>query len=156
MTGGDDPLAAIMHGDVVPISEMFADRFGADGIVERDIVEGLVRKHHAPTEGIVRAVALEHGDVVRRIVQLDADCGIEPCGTAAKASDLHATVHGQTFSSKLQANCLRIASRMALATSYFKLKYLTLKLCEAVRRRLSPARRSCIMALDYQASSSQD
>jgi len=53
---------------------------------------------------------------VRRIAQLDADCGIEPCRAAAKASDLHVDTATPN------------AANMALVANYFKLKCLILKL----------------------------
>src|SRR5271168_3005774 len=83
------PLPAIMHRDVVPIGKVRADRRGADRIVDGDVVEGFVGKHHAPSERIIGAVALEYGDIVRGIAQLHADGEIETSRAAAEASDLH-------------------------------------------------------------------
>ena len=89
VAGGDDLLAAIMHRDVVPIGEMAADFAGAERIVLGEVLEGLVGQHHAPAEGVVRLVALEHGDVVRGVAQLHADREIKARRAAAEASDLH-------------------------------------------------------------------
>ncbi len=85
-----DSLTAIVHRDVVPISEMGADRRSADRIVGGDVVECLVGKHHSPAERIVRPVALEYGDVVRGVAQLHADREIKPRRAAAEARNLHA------------------------------------------------------------------
>src|SRR5690242_6844592 len=90
VAGGDDPFAAIMNGDVVPIGKMLADRLRADRIVRGDIVEGLVGEHDAPAKRVVGPIALEYRHIMRGVAQLDADCGIEPCRAATEASDLHA------------------------------------------------------------------
>ena len=69
---------------------MAADGFGADWIIDGNIVEGLVGEHHAPAERIVRPIALEHGNVVRCVAQLHADREIKARRAATDASDLHA------------------------------------------------------------------
>src|SRR5262249_53879446 len=91
MPGRYDPLPAIMHGDIVPICKATADGLRTDGIILRQVVQCLVGKNNAPTERIVRTIALEHSDLVRRVAQLHADREIETCGSAAEACDLQAT-----------------------------------------------------------------
>ncbi len=91
MAGRDNALAAIIDGDVVPIGEVRSDRFGTDGIVGGEIGERLVGEHDAPAEGVVGPIALDDGDVMRRIAQLHADREIKARRAATDARNLHAT-----------------------------------------------------------------
>ena len=68
------------------------DRRGARRVVLPEILERLVGEDHAPAEGVVGAVALEHEDVVRRIAQLHRDREIQPGRAAADAHDPHAGI----------------------------------------------------------------
>jgi hypothetical protein len=87
--GGESALAAIVHGNVVPIGEVAADRHGADRIVGGDVLQRLLRQDHAPAERVVRAIALDHGDVVGGVAQLGADREIEARRSAAEARNFH-------------------------------------------------------------------
>ncbi len=57
-------LAAMYYINVVPDLEA-----GGDGAIRfrvglLQMFQGLPRKHHAPTERVIRAIAFEHGDVM--------------------------------------------------------------------------------------------
>ena len=77
--------------DVVPVLKGVLDRGRALGVVLPQVVEGLVGEDHAPAEGVVGAVALEHQHLVRRVAQLHRDRKVQPGRPAADAHDLHAT-----------------------------------------------------------------
>ena len=64
--------------------------FGRDGIVGREVLDGLVGEDDAPAEGDAGRVALEHLDLVRGVAKLHRDREIEAGGPAADAGDLHA------------------------------------------------------------------
>ncbi len=81
--------AAVMHGDVVPIDEGVADRRRADRIVGVEIAERVLRQHHAPAEGVVRPVALEHHDLVRGIAQFQRNREIKPARAAPQNCRTH-------------------------------------------------------------------
>ena len=86
----DDAIAAIVHRYVVPIGEMLADGFCAQRIVAGEIIERLIGQHHAPAEGVVGTVTLDHGNVMCGIAQLHADREIKACRPTAEARNLHA------------------------------------------------------------------
>ena len=77
VAAGDLHRAAVVDGDVVPVGEVVADRLRADRIVAGQILERLVGQHDAPAERVVRLVALDDGDLVRRITRLQRDREIE-------------------------------------------------------------------------------
>jgi hypothetical protein len=87
-TGGD-AAALEVDVDVVPVSELGEDRVGTHRVVGAEVVERLVGEDHAPAEGVVGSVALDHDHLVRRVAQLHRDGEVEPCRAAAKAGDLH-------------------------------------------------------------------
>ena len=89
VAGGGDLLAAVMHGDVIPIGKMAADGFRACGIVGGKIVEGFIGKYHAPAECVVVAIALEYGDVGIGLAKLQRDRKVESRGTSSQTCDLH-------------------------------------------------------------------
>ena len=81
--------AAIEYGDVVPIDERAPDRFGALGVAALQVGKRFVGQHHAPAEGVIRAVALDNHDVVTRIAQLHGDGEIEPGGPSTETGNAH-------------------------------------------------------------------
>jgi hypothetical protein len=89
VTGRHRALALVDHRDVVPVGEVFADPGGAHRVVGGEIVERLVRQNDAPAERVVRPVALETGDLVRRIAALHRDREVEAGRTGAEDSNLH-------------------------------------------------------------------
>ena len=102
---GDGPVPLLDHRDVVPVGKMAADRLGRLGVVLLHLRERIVRQHHAPAEGVVGLVALEHHDLVRRIAQLHRDREIETGGSAAQTNDSH-ILHLRT-----DFDCLRSYAR---------------------------------------------
>ena len=107
VAAGDRPLSPVVDGDIVPVSEMRADRLGAFRVVPPEVVERLVGEDHAPPEGVVRAVALEDGDLIRRIAELHADREIQSRRTAAEACRLHASLRKLTgFTHTFPATCI--------------------------------------------------
>ena len=78
--------------DVIPVGEMVTDHLLADRIVAFEIRHCLIRKDHPPAEGVVGAVALVNGNVVRGVAQLHRNCEVEPGGASAQYSDLHDSV----------------------------------------------------------------
>ncbi len=63
---GDDRIP-IVHRDIVPIDEIFANEFRAFGVIGLQVAERLVGEHDAPAESVVRPVALDHDHLVRGI-----------------------------------------------------------------------------------------
>src|SRR5262249_29726707 len=82
-------LALEMDLDIVPVGEVGTDLGRALGVVRLQVVQRLLRQHHAPAEGVVRAVALDDADPVRGIAALHRDREIEAGRPAAYADDAH-------------------------------------------------------------------
>jgi hypothetical protein len=80
------------HLDVVPVVERIANQCGRGRIGGTQVVQRLVRQHHAPAKGVERAVALHHRDAVGGILLLHQQGEIEACGTAANAEDVHVKI----------------------------------------------------------------
>ena len=59
--GGADTARPLNHRlDIVPMVEGALDRVGEAAVPRAHIVHGGVREHHAPAEGVVGPVALDH------------------------------------------------------------------------------------------------
>ena len=86
--GGDD-AALEMDVDVVPMREAVEDFLLARRIGAFQVAQRLVGEHHAPAERVVGAVALDHGDAVRRIAPFHLDGEIQARRPAADADDPH-------------------------------------------------------------------
>jgi 4-hydroxybenzoyl-CoA thioesterase len=87
MTTGTHHRAAKMHVDIVPVIKT-----GGDGVMRLRVgvakpLHGLVGKHHAPTEGIARPIALDDLDPCPWQVLLELNGGIQTRRAAAKADD---------------------------------------------------------------------
>ena len=89
VAAGDGAGALELHRDVVPVGEVLADRRGADRVVGSEVAERLVRQHHAPAEGVVGLVALEHHHLVGGVAQLHGDGEIEAGRATPEACDAH-------------------------------------------------------------------
>ena len=50
---------------------------------------GGIGKNHAPAKGVVRLVALQHGDAVFRVPQFHEQPKIQACWPTAQAHDVH-------------------------------------------------------------------
>src|SRR5690606_30832531 len=75
--------------DVVPVVERVAYGLRRYRVGLAKVVHGGVGKHHAPAKRVVRAVALDDGDIVGRILQLHEQAEIQAGGPTAQADDLH-------------------------------------------------------------------
>ena len=59
------------------------------GVGRLQVAQRLVAEHHAPAEGVERAVALDHRDLERRVLPLHQQREVQAGGAAADADDLH-------------------------------------------------------------------
>ena len=82
-------VAADVHLDVVPVVEGVEDLRRGVRVGSLQVAERLVGEHDAPAEGVVGPVALDHGDVVRRVLALHQKREIQAGRAAADADDLH-------------------------------------------------------------------
>ena len=73
--------------DVVPVVERLADQRGGFGVGHAQVAQRLVGEHHAPAEGVKRAIALHHGDGQCRVAPLHEKGEIQPGRPAADAQD---------------------------------------------------------------------
>ncbi len=94
-----DHAATVVHVDVVPVHEVVGDGpvrrlVGALHLRDRGVAE-----HDAEAERVVRAVPLEHHDLVRGIGALHEDREVQPGRTAADAHDLQARASCVSFAS---------------------------------------------------------
>src|SRR5689334_12795062 len=96
--------------------ELVGDDLGGDRVVGLKVLDGLVRKNHAPAKRYARRVAFEHGDVVGGIPQLHRNREIEPGWTGADAGNLHATRHRSSRSSLPNARA-QVSMRISLIQS---------------------------------------
>ena len=85
VTAAAHAAAAVMDFDVVPMIEGGADFLGRHGVGLAQIVQGGVGKHHAPAEGVVGAVALDHGDLAAGVAQLHEQAEIQARGASTYA-----------------------------------------------------------------------
>ena len=92
MTARAHRLAAIVHRDVVPVDEDFADERRALRIVGFEIGERFVGQHHAPAERVVRPIALDDDNLVRGVPPLQRDREVEPAGAAAETNRAHCRI----------------------------------------------------------------
>ncbi len=85
---GDDPIAHV-DVDVVPVGQRGRDPGEGVGVGGAEVDHRLVGEHHAPAEGVVAAVALEHGDVGVGTGLLEQQGDVQPGRAAADDRDLH-------------------------------------------------------------------
>ena len=69
-----------------------ADQRGGVRVSLLQVVQGLVAQHHAPAKSVVGAVALDHGDLVRRVLLLHEQSEIQTSGPTANAQDVHVSI----------------------------------------------------------------
>ena len=70
----------IVDLDVVPVGERAADRLVGLAVGLREALQRRVGEDHAPAEGVVRAVALEDGDLVRGVGLLHEEREVQARG----------------------------------------------------------------------------
>ena len=78
-----------MHLDVVPMVKGLFDFLRRNGVPGLHVLHGLVREDHSPTKGVIRLVALDHGDVVRGVEFFHQQGEIQSGWPATDAYDLH-------------------------------------------------------------------
>ena len=76
--------------DVVPVVKGLLDGGGGGWVPLAHVLHGGIRKHHAPAEGVVRLVALDHGDVMCRVLHFHQQAEIQACWPTPDTDDLHA------------------------------------------------------------------
>lgn len=68
--------------DVVPVGEVVGNCAESGLVCQAEVLESLVREHHAPTECVVGVVALDYGDFIRRVALFEKQCRVEACRSA--------------------------------------------------------------------------
>ncbi|MNM71291.1 hypothetical protein D3C81_829520 [compost metagenome] len=86
---GADGAAADMDVDVVPVVEGGIDLGSAVRVGLLEVVHGGVGEHHAPAESVVRPVALDHDDLVGRVLQFHQQAEVQPGRSAANTKHSH-------------------------------------------------------------------
>ncbi|MNT31111.1 hypothetical protein D3C72_1669350 [compost metagenome] len=89
MAAGADGAPADMDVDIVPVVEGRVDLGRADRVGLLQVVHGGVREHHAPAESVVRPVALDHDDLVGRVLQFHQQAEVQPGRSAANTKHSH-------------------------------------------------------------------
>ncbi|MCY1222964.1 hypothetical protein D9M72_350730 [compost metagenome] len=89
MAAGADGAPADVDVDIVPVVEGRVDLGGADRVGFLQVIHGGVREHHAPAEGVVGPVALDHDDLIGRILQLHQQAEIQPCRATTNTKHSH-------------------------------------------------------------------
>ena len=84
-----DHRALEVQLDVVPVVERALDLRGADRVTAPHVVHRGVGEHDPPAEGVVRLVALDHGDLVAGLLQLHQQAKVQAGRAAADAHDVH-------------------------------------------------------------------
>src|SRR5581483_9199851 len=100
---------AVVNRNVVPVGERFANERRAFGIVGLEVRQRFIGQHHAPAEGVIRPVPLDHHDLVRGIAPLERNGKIEAAGAAAETYRAHGPtrlslpIYYKPINSKLKA-----------------------------------------------------
>ncbi len=89
VTARGDRAALEVDVDVVPVVERADDLAGGFRIGRFEIAQRLVGEHHAPAEGVVGAVALDHAHDVARVRALQQQREVKAGGTPADAQHAH-------------------------------------------------------------------
>ena len=89
MASAAHKLSLEVNVDVVPATELANDGLRRDGVGLAQVAHRRVREHDAPTESVVRPVALDHDDLVARVLQLHQQPEIQAGRATTDADDLH-------------------------------------------------------------------
>jgi hypothetical protein len=89
VAAGRDALALEEDVDVVPVIERLQDAARRRLVGRDEVRERLVGEYDAPTERVVRPVAFDDDDAVRRILLLHQQGEVQAGGPAADADDVH-------------------------------------------------------------------
>ena len=79
-----------MDVDVVPVGELVKNRLVRLRIGQSEVLKRLVGEDDAPSERVIRRVALVERDVVMRVRLLQQEGEVETRGSASQDGDLHA------------------------------------------------------------------
>ena len=99
--------------DVVPVVEGVEDLRRGLGVGALQGRQRLVREHHAPAEGVASAVALEHGDLMRRVALLHQQGQVQTRRAGTDAGDFHRQISGVPRFPRPSSRCLKASSRQA-------------------------------------------
>ena len=69
--------------------EGFLNLVGRLAVPGAHVVHGRVGEHHAPAKGVVRAVALNHRDVMRRIALLHQQAKVQASRPSTNTDNFH-------------------------------------------------------------------
>jgi hypothetical protein len=89
VAAGGDGAALEVDVDIVPVVKRLQDGARALRVGLDQVAQGLVGKHHTPAKGVVRTIAFDHGDLVRRILLFHQQAEIQARRTASHADYLH-------------------------------------------------------------------
>ena len=73
MARRSDDLSVVVNVDVVPVGEVAGDALVGWRIGLGECIQSLIGEHHAEPERVVRTVALDDRDLVRRVGLLHQD-----------------------------------------------------------------------------------
>ena len=94
VAAGADLAALEDELDVVPVVEGHLDGLGGLRVPLAHRLHGGVREDHAPAERVVRAVALDHRDLVLGVLLLHQEGEVESSRAAANTDDAHLPFSG--------------------------------------------------------------
>ena len=93
VAGGTHAAALVEDLDVVPVVEGVADQARALGVGHAQVLQRLVRQHHAPAEGVVGPVALDHHHPAAGPLFLQQQAEVQARRATADAQDAGQVVH---------------------------------------------------------------
>lgn len=109
---------------VIPVSEIAGDRAKCWLVGDAKVLKCLIREHDTPPECVVRLVALEDRDVMRRIRLLEEQRRVESCRSAADDVDL--ALHSELARYQVHAlDVRRLALEIVLDCSQSRFDLLT-------------------------------
>jgi len=85
-----DDLSVVVNVDVVPVGEVAGEALVGWRIGLGECIQSLIGEHHAEPECVVRPVALDDRDLVRRVGLLHQDGKEKPCRPSTNTHDPHA------------------------------------------------------------------
>ena len=109
--------------DHVPMDEFVDHALAADRVGLHQGVDGLVGENHPPAKSVVGPVALIHRDLVGRVVQLHANCQIQPGWATTETDYLHTTLQqahwGTATARQIDNNSLSLKRIPSIAQTFY-------------------------------------
>jgi len=84
-----DGMSLEVQLDVVPVVEGLLHFGGRLWVAASHVLHGGIGEHHAPTEGVVGLVALNHRDIVKRVLAFHQQGEVQAGCAATNADDFH-------------------------------------------------------------------